>query len=559
MKLHDFKIGMQLRLGLGLILLLMVALGSLAWLQADKLWEQTKGLYEHSLQVGQAVAKLEAQIAIIHRDMRNLCLTLNESERAGLLDAMAASDALARQQLAIVNALYLGPRSDVEKIESALEQWQLIRAETLALLRQGKTDEALERTRPGGIGFVQTGKVLAEIQDVSEFTKRKAELYYQNCQTRQHSFKQRLSGSFALALLLSLGVGGALLRQIKVPLAELTVVARQFRQGQLDARSRHESANEFGVLASAFNAMAEALQAESRRTHEFTAQLACQNDELKLRQHELASQRDSLSAQNRVLETQKLQLDEANRLKSRFLANMSHELRTPLNSVIALSNVLQRRLAGSLPAEECGYLEIIERNGKNLLALINDILDLSRIEAGREDLSLSAFPVREWLDETLALFELQAREKHLTLTCSVDPTLPPLVSARDKCRHILQNLVDNALKFTASGSVTLAASHAAGYLELTVRDTGIGIAAEHLPHIFDEFRQADSSTSRRYGGTGLGLTIARKYARLLGGDLTVASAPDQGSTFTLRLPLCSEPPAGPPQGADDAGAGKEEL
>ena len=123
----------------------------------------------------------------------------------------------------------------------------------------------------------------------------------------------------------------------------------------------------------------------------------------------------------------------------------------------------------------------------------------------------------------------------------------------------MQNLVDNALKFTASGSVTLAASHAAGYLELTVRDTGIGIAAEHLPHIFDEFRQADSSTSRRYGGTGLGLTIARKYARLLGGDLTVASAPDQGSTFTLRLPLCSEPPAGPPQGVDDAGAGKEEL
>lgn len=557
MKLDDFKISTQLRLGLGLVLLLMVVLGSLAWLQTDKLWEQTKNLYEHPLQVGRAVARVEAQIPIIHQSMRNLCLTESEAERAGLLREIAACDERIHRQLDIVKALYLGPRSDIEEVETALAQWQPIRDETLALLRQGKTSEALARTRPGGAGYLQTQKILAEIGDVSKFVEHKGTSLYQTADVQHLSLQWRLSAALALALVITLGVGMILLRHIKAPLEELTGVVRQFRQGHLDVRSRHESANEFGVLADAFNTMAGTLQAESLRIFEFAAQLANQNDELEQRQREVARQRDSLATQNRELERQKLQLVEANRHKSSFIANMSHELRTPLNSVIALSSVLHRRLANTLPAEEHGYLEIIERNGKGLLTLINEILDLSRIEAGREDLSISAFPVREWLEEALAMFEFQAREKNLTLTSSVDESLPTLVSARDKCRHILQNLISNAVKFTPSGSVSISARRATDQLELTVQDTGIGIAAEHLPYIFDEFRQADSSTSRRYGGSGLGLTIARKYARLLGGDITVASEPGTGSTFTLHLPLLLEVATSHPQAAENPGTGKE--
>ncbi len=265
-----------------------------------------------------------------------------------------------------------------------------------------------------------------------------------------------------------------------------------------------------------------------------------QNRELDAQKRELAGQADELTQQNAELDIQKRQVDEANRLKSAFLSNMSHELRTPLNSVIALSGVLNRRLAGKVPAEEYGYLEVIERNGKNLLALINDILDLSRIEAGREDVRVSRFPVRQLVAELVDMLGPQAREKGIVLTSSVGDELPPLTSDHDKVRHILQNLLSNAVKFTEAGTVEISARQVEDDLLVAVRDTGIGIAASQLSSIFDEFRQADDSTSRKYGGTGLGLAIARKYALLLGGTITVASEPGRGSTFTVRLPLTLE-------------------
>lgn len=274
-----------------------------------------------------------------------------------------------------------------------------------------------------------------------------------------------------------------------------------------------------------------------RKLNEFAHRLENQNRELDEQKRELSAQASELTEQNAELEMQKRQLDEANRLKSTFLSNMSHELRTPLNSVIALSGVLNRRLAGVVPAEEHNYLEIIERNGKNLLALINDVLDLSRIEAGFEEVVVSHFAFSDVLGEIVAMVEPLAQEKDIVLRSALPEDLPMLDSDPGKCRHILQNLVGNAIKFTEHGQVTIHAEVREQMLQVAVTDTGIGIAAEHLPFIFDEFRQADDSTSRKYGGTGLGLTIARKYARLLGGSITVDSVPGQGSIFVLCLPL----------------------
>jgi len=280
-----------------------------------------------------------------------------------------------------------------------------------------------------------------------------------------------------------------------------------------------------------------------RQIREFSKTLEFQNRELEAQKRELAVQTDELTEQNIELALQKRELDEANRLKSAFLSNMSHELRTPLNSVIALSGVLHRRLRGTVPSEEHGYLEIIERNGRQLLELINDILDLSRIEAGKEELSLSRFSVQDLAREVAATLEPQAREKDLALNNLVGADLPLLLSDFSKCRHILQNLVGNAVKFTESGRVEIAADPVDGGIQLRVTDTGIGIAPEHIPHIFDEFRQAEESTSRRFGGTGLGLAIARKYALLLRGHIAVESAPGRGSTFIVTLPLSLPLPA----------------
>ena len=281
-----------------------------------------------------------------------------------------------------------------------------------------------------------------------------------------------------------------------------------------------------------------------RQVQELAERLDHHNRELQAQKQELIAQTGELTHQNTELAMQKQQLDAANRLKSTFLSNMSHELRTPLNSVIALSSVLGRRLANKIPEEEFDYLEVIERNGRHLLALINDILDLSRIESGRMEISPARFSLRTLVSEVVEMLAPLAREKGIALRNQVDGDLPQLVTDPDKFRHIVQNLISNAVKFTETGSVEVSARSAGEEICLAVRDTGIGIAAEHLPLIFEEFRQADEGTARRYGGTGLGLAIAKKYALLLQGDIKVESTVGQGSVFTLRLPCRISPSAG---------------
>jgi signal transduction histidine kinase/CheY-like chemotaxis protein/HAMP domain-containing protein len=274
-----------------------------------------------------------------------------------------------------------------------------------------------------------------------------------------------------------------------------------------------------------------------RQIQALAESLEQQNRELDAQKSELNAQSMELTQQNAELEAQKSQLVEASRQKTSFVSNMSHELRTPLNSVIALSGVLNRRLAGQIPDDEYGYLEVIERNGKQLLVLINDILDLSRIEAGREDLEIAQFDPGHLVAEVVASINPLAHQKKIELAHTPAPRLAPMRSDAGKIRHILQNLLGNAVKFTEAGQVEISARQEGADIHITVRDTGIGIAQDQFALIFDEFKQADGSNTRRFGGTGLGLTIARKYARLLGGEITVESVLGQGSVFTLRLPL----------------------
>lgn len=263
--------------------------------------------------------------------------------------------------------------------------------------------------------------------------------------------------------------------------------------------------------------------------------LSSANVELEAQKNELSSQSDELIRQNFELENQKNKLNELNRLKTSFLSNMSHELRTPLNSVIALSGVLNRRLANKIAAEEYSYLGVIERNGKHLLSLINDILDISRIEAGREEIEISEINVNNVIADIVEMIQPQVDEKQIELLHNNANTAIRLNSDSKKLRQILQNLVANAVKFTEKGQVSIQTIETNTNIKIVVADTGIGISNENIEHIFDEFRQADGSTSRRFGGTGLGLSIARKYARLLGGDITVSSEINKGSIFTLTL------------------------
>ncbi len=274
-----------------------------------------------------------------------------------------------------------------------------------------------------------------------------------------------------------------------------------------------------------------------RKMKEFSEKLKIQNNELEAQKTELFSQSAELTIQNTELEMQKVQLNEASRLKTNFLSNMSHELRTPLNSVIALSGVLNRRLAKVIPNEEYSYIEVIERNGKHLLHLINDILDISRIESGRVEVEITKFNANNLIAEVVSMIYPQAQQKGIELLHTGSNSDLFLSSDAAKCHHILQNIISNAVKFTEKGKVEVTAQQIDHHIVITVSDTGIGIAENHIEHIFDEFRQADGSTSRKFGGTGLGLAIAKKYTHLLGGSIVVKSEPEKGSEFILRLPL----------------------
>jgi len=262
-----------------------------------------------------------------------------------------------------------------------------------------------------------------------------------------------------------------------------------------------------------------------------------QNYQLESQKKALYEQSTELTEQNRELEIQKEQLNEVNKLKTSFLSNMSHELRTPLNSVIALSGVLSRKLQHQIAEEDYSYLDIIQRNGKHLLTLINDILDISRIESGKEEFQISQFNLCETINEVADMIRPQLIDKNLTLELAGGDCNIIMKSDNKKLKHIIQNIIGNAVKFTDEGKVSVSVKKVRKFVHIMIEDTGVGIKKEDFEHIFDEFKQADSGTARKYGGTGLGLAIAKKYAELLGGSIELISELGKGSTFTIKLPI----------------------
>jgi signal transduction histidine kinase/DNA-binding NarL/FixJ family response regulator len=255
----------------------------------------------------------------------------------------------------------------------------------------------------------------------------------------------------------------------------------------------------------------------------------------------VASRTRDLEVVRAELEARSRRGEEADRLKSAFIANMSHEIRTPLNSVLALSQLLRDGVAGPLTVDQRRYLEVIERNGQGLLHLINDILDLSRIEAGHIEIDAQTLDVEALVEAVAEALGPLAAAKGLDLAIVLPGDLPNVRADADRFRQILTNLVGNAIKFTETGQVRIGAEARADTVTLQVTDTGVGISDAYRDKIFQEFFQVDQTLVRRQGGTGLGLAIARRLARLMGGDITVESVAGKGSRFSLRLARAAEP------------------
>jgi signal transduction histidine kinase/CheY-like chemotaxis protein/HAMP domain-containing protein len=359
------------------------------------------------------------------------------------------------------------------------------------------------------------------------------------------------------------------------------------------ARARaalRELLNETQHQAERLKSQEEELRATNEELHAQQAELRQTNDQLALRARELEVQRQALQAKNteldearRHLEQKAEELAAVSTYKSQFLANMSHELRTPLNSMLLLSNLMSQNESGNLTAKQVEFSRTIYGAGKDLLALINQVLDLAKVESGKQEVRIEPVSLADVAEQLEPMFGPLAREKGLTLVVEVAEGLPATIATdRQRLDQILRNLLGNAIKFTREGQVTVRVGRPASAAELhrpdlrpdrtvavSVSDTGIGIAPELQQRVFEPFEQVEARSDRRYGGTGLGLTIARELAGLLGGELRLDSRPGVGSTFTCYLPtdgprptasaLPAVPPPVPrPVNDDRRGLGPEE-
>ncbi len=285
----------------------------------------------------------------------------------------------------------------------------------------------------------------------------------------------------------------------------------------------------------------EELQETNTKLQTQNEELQAQSEELIAQTEEIQAQAEELAAQRDALEQKSIEAEEANRMKSIFLSNMSHELRTPLNSILGLVRLLQGDPINPLSPKQQEYLDIVLRNGQNLLDLINDILDLTRIESGREELHHEIINLPEFIENLAKEIAPLAEAKELIFEVNTKNMPSTMFSDAKKLRQILVNLIGNAVKFTDKGGIALTIEKLEGddrdFVSFSVSDTGIGISKDALNIIFEPFRQVDGSYTRKYGGTGLGLSISKRLVALLGGDIQVDSELGAGSTFKVILPI----------------------
>jgi signal transduction histidine kinase/CheY-like chemotaxis protein len=338
-----------------------------------------------------------------------------------------------------------------------------------------------------------------------------------------------------------------LLRRVTSPLNQLVDATKAISSGDLSTEITVQSKDEVGLLASSFNQMARDLKATIDEKDQYAAQLAQLNIEL---EDKVKARTRELEAANRELQIANVKIREADRLKSEFLANMSHELRTPMNAIIGFTRLVRRKSADLLPTRQLENLEKVEISANQLLALINDILDLSKIEAGKMSVNIMPFEFMPLVDTCFSTVEPMVKAGKVQLIKELPEDLPEMLSDQDKLKQIIINLLSNALKFTEKGEVKLSAELEDASLKIAVSDTGVGIPADALEYIFDEFRQVDGSSTREHGGTGLGLSITKKLAHILGGTIEASSVEGQGSTFTVILPLTQKDEESLPETAD---------
>ena len=479
-----------------LITLLLIAMGAMS-LQTirsvsrhSRLLDEARARVDTSRQIEQAVG---VRINIL----RNALVLRDEATIEGIVrGGYWFADTLVR----LGGAASGDERATIDSIRSADDRMLITVTQIARLIREGKPDEAMALHLSEATPLYREIAALVTRLVRSEETRMKDIRLFVAAADRRATLVLAafVVASILLALVLGFVISWSFIRPVRAAEDFLGRVAKGDFAATIDVPNR----DEFGTLAERMNEM-------SRELHQLDDQQRMLNAELK----------------------------QASQAKSDFLASMSHELRTPLNAILGFNEMILGGIYGDVPPELKGPLTDIQNSGKHLLRLINDVLDLSKIEAGRMDLSPSDYVVADTVETVRTALASLAAQKGLDLVATVAEDIPVAYGDGGRIAQCLMNLVGNALKFTREGRVEIAADLDGDLLGYRVRDTGVGIPADRLEAVFGEFRQADPTVAAEFGGTGLGLSITKKFVEMHGGRIWVESEVGKGSTFAFTIPL----------------------
>ncbi|HAO93013.1 MAG: hypothetical protein A2X93_08085 [Deltaproteobacteria bacterium GWC2_56_8] len=519
-----------------LLLLFMMGVGGLVGLyNAGQLANLTRRLYSDSYKRGETLTAVENEFLSARQELFLHTITSDVASKAYLEGSIGEHKSKIDRLLNEYKALGIksGHARLFEELHTHIELYWSIHSRIGGRTR----DEALSIIRTEG------NKTFTEaINALKHLIKEERDTAFTAYQKSDFFASVIIAVTLAFTLLAIITAGGlwfALTRSIVRPILSIEESAKKIGQGDLKERVPVMTDDEIGNLAIEFNKMAVSIEnyyaTLEKKVEERTEALKVTNEELSTKKQEL--------------ETANLELLEANRMKSQFLANVSHELRTPLNSIIGFSELLQEKAFGDLNERQHQYVEYVHSSGAHLLQLINNILDLSRIEAGRMELSSEDFSIMEVLGELLGNVRPMAHERNISLECKTVPASPKIHADRAKFKQIMTNLLSNAVKFNNDGGrVTVdwdISEEPLGmkmerFVVFRIMDTGIGIKEDDKGKLFKEFEQIDSSITREYGGTGLGLVLTKRLVELHKGSIRVESEPGKGSTFFVKLPQGTE-------------------
>ena len=494
-----------------LVTLLVLGVGAFSLHTVDRMSRQTAHLedahqrvhWSQQIQHALAMQRHLTVMALIMRDEATVEQILRENNRF--------NDTLARIETAAAD----DERQIIQKIRTAQEEAMTVVADIANLVRDGKTEAAthLQVTKEEPLYRAIEALVL---QVVDKENRRMVALRYDLEMANRRSLA--VLGVFAaVAVLLALVGGFVISWAFILPMRAAQHFLGEVAAGRFDATVSVPNRDEFGALAS--------------RLNETTRELA----RLDAEQRRAGEALRSLNAR----------LEQASRAKSEFLANMSHEFRTPMNAILGFTEMVLDDLYGEVPPEIKEPLADIQTNGKHLLRLINDVLDLSKIEAGRMELALGEYSVQDVVDAARASLRSLATEKGLDFVTEVPPDVPAGYGDGKRISQCLLNLAGNAIKFTRQGRVVIGVEQQDDWLRYRVSDTGIGIPADQIEVVFAEFRQVDATITREFGGTGLGLSITKKFVEMHGGRIWVESELGKGSTFSFTIPVRVKEDGGP--------------